>query len=191
MPKKSNDDKHKQILSKLRKIEKKLDSLSHLEARVEKEERETLNREKSIQKEELRIERALFEVGGFTFKRKHLLELIRGTAGAFLGVGLGKSLLSIESLASSLPWWNIIGIFVFILVISVLLIYKNEHDYIQKKGVAIVWQKLVFLYTIAVVVEFFALWLFGGVQGTSLVLVKTLIIGSYAAMAGAVSFSIV
>ncbi len=191
MVKKSVDDRLQLILRKVNKIEKDLKGIKVIEKTVLEEERKALAEEKVLEKEEKKIERALFQLGKFTFKRKHLLELIRGTAGAFLGVGLGKSLLSFSELAEFLPWGNVIGILVFILVISILLIYKNEHDYIQKEGVWIVWRKLGFLFLISLIVEFFALWLFGGLPTEPLILTKMMIIGSYPAMAGAVSFSIV
>ncbi len=189
MAKKS--DKHDLIIKKLTKIEKTLKGIENVGKKVASEEKKIKKEEQLIHKEEKKIERAILKLGNFTFKRKHLLEGIRGTAGAFLGVGLGKSLLNVSELATSLPWWNIIGILIFILVISVLLIYKNEHDFIQKEGVSIVWKRLVTLYLIAIAVEFFALWLFGGLPLGGPALFKTLIIGSYAAMAGAVSFTIV
>ncbi len=185
------EDTLKLILRKINRIEKELKGVEKIERKVEREEKQVMKEEKRIEEEEKKIERALVKLGKFTFKRKHLLEIIRGTAGAFLGVGLGKSLLSFNSLAESLPWWNVWGILVFILGISVLLIYKNEHDYIQKEGISIVWKKLVLLFGISLIVEFFALWLFGGLPADPVILTKMMIIGSYPAMAGAVSFSIV
>jgi hypothetical protein len=178
------------VLKKLSHIENELKGVEKIEKRIDREEKKSLHEQRNIQKEERKIEKALFQIGKFTFKRKHLLEIIRGTAGAFLGVGLGKGLLSLTDLANSLPWFNIIGILVFILVISALLIYKNDHDYIHKEGILVIWKKLAFLYGISLFVEFFALWLFGGVPSSGIILGKTLIIGSYSAMAGAVSFSI-
>ncbi len=187
---KTTQDQLSLVLRRLTRIEKELKGVEKIEMRVDREEKKALKEQKKIQKEERKIERALFQIGKFTFKRKHLLEIIRGTAGAFLGVGLGKGLLSLTDLATSLPWFNIIGILVFILVISALLIYKNDHDYIHKEGIWVIWKKLAFLYAISLLVEFFALWLFGGIPASGVILGKTLIIGSYSAMAGAVSFSI-
>lgn len=172
------------ILTKENKIESKLNTLQKEEQRVEK-------KEEKIEKEEQRIEKVLFQIGKFTFKRKHLMEVIRGTAGSFLGVGLGRSLLNMESLADTLQWWNVIGILLFILIISGLLIYKNEKDYIKKEGMQIVWRRLITLYLIALIVELIALWLFAALPGSNITLIKELIIGSYAAMAGSVSFSLI
>jgi len=170
--------------SNIRKIGQEVQNLQKVENKIAKEENK-------IEKEQQIIEKELFRMGRFTFKRKHFLELIRGTAGAFLGVGLGMNLLNTKNLASNLPWLNVFGILVFILTISALLIYKNEKDFIKKEGKRVIFKKLTFLYVIALIVELVALWLFGGIPASSVLLLKMLIIGSYSAMAGAVSFSII
>ena len=177
-------DKEKSIHEELEEIERN-------EARMLKEEKKIEKRESKILAEELKIEKVLFKIGNFEFKQKHLLELIKGIAGAFLGVGLGRSILNLESLTEKLQWWNIIGILIFIIGISSLLIYKNEKQYVQKKGLRLVWKKLVFLYVISLVIEYIALWLFAALPSDVATLVKVLVIGSYAAMAGAVSFSLI
>ncbi len=184
------DSKLKRVLGVEKHIETELRSLEKLERKVDKEEMAAIRKQKEIQKEEKKIERQLFQFGKFTFKRKHLLELIRGTAGAFLGVGLGKSLLSYNTLAAELPWFNVIGILIFILLISGLLIYKTEAEYIRKEGMIIVYRKIFALYLISLIIEFFALWLFAGIPGYNTELIKLMILGSYTAMAGAVTFTI-
>lgn len=172
------------VLGKLNKIDKEIRDIQ----RTEKKE---LEEERKIEEKEERMEKAIIRVGNLTFKRKHFLELIRGTAGAFLGVGLGINLLNLKNLATTLQWWNVIGILIFILIISSLLIYKNEKDFIKKEGKKVIFKRLFTLYLIALVVEFIALWLFGGIPSSISLLSKMIIIGSYSAMAGAVSFSIV
>ncbi|MBT4604054.1 hypothetical protein HOC01_00305 [archaeon] len=179
----------KTVLGRTQRIQTNLKSIKKLDKKLQEEELQELKKQKEIKQEEKKIEKQLLKVGNFTFKRRHLLELIRGTAGAFLGVGLGKSLLSFETLAQTLPWINIIGILIFILAVSALLIYKNEHDFIKKEGFIIVPKRLIFLYTIAIVIEVLSLYLFGGLPSDPSELIKWLIIGSYPAMAGAVSFS--
>ncbi len=179
------------VLDKASRIEKKLSFLGKVETKIEREEQEVLTKQNEIKQKEEQIERDLFTIGKFTFKRKHFLELIRGTAGAFLGVGLGRNILNLDILAKSLPWWNILGLLTFILLISSLLIYKNEQDFVKKKGKGIVFQKLITLYVISLLVEFIALWLFGALSPELAILIKTLVIGSYAAMAGAVSFTLI
>ncbi|MEK6939254.1 MAG: hypothetical protein AABX31_00855 [Nanoarchaeota archaeon] len=181
MPKKKKVSKVEQELREIRKNEEKL---LQQEKRIEQKENKILAEEK-------KIEKVLFKIGRFEFKRKHLLELIKGVAGAFLGVGIGRSILNLDSLAQKLQWWNIIGILIFIIGISWLLIYKNEKQYVQKHGFVLVWKKLVFLYVISLVIELLALWLFASLPPDIATLIKVLVIGSYAAMAGAVSFSLI
>ncbi len=172
-------------------IEHELEEIERNEARLLKEEKKIEKREGKILAEEKKIEKVLFKIGNFEFKKKHLLELIKGVAGAFLGVGIGRSILNLESLTEKLQWWNIVGILIFIISISWLLIYKNEKQYVQKHGFRLVWKKLVFLYIISLIIEYLALWLFASLPPDFATLVKVLVIGSYAAMAGAVSFSLI
>lgn len=191
MPQKRSKSKLNQISNKLNKIDSKLDKLEKVEEKIEREEKSVEKKEIQIQKEEKKIENILFQIGKFTFKRAHLMVLIKGTAGSFLGVGLGRTILNMEDLANKLPWWNVIGILFFILIISGLLIYKSEKELIKKEGLKVVWTRLAALYIMALLVELIALWLFMGIPASNIALIKVLIIGSYAAMAGAVSFSLV
>ena len=174
------DKQYAEILNRLDRIEQKVEKAEKTEEKIEKKEAQ-------IQKEEERMERVITQIGNFTFRRKHLLEGIRGTAGAFLGVGLGRGLLNMEQLAQTLPWWKVIGLLIFILAISTLLLYKSMRKQVEEKGWNTVWSRLFSLYLISLIVEFFALWLFGGIPSTTENLIKILIIGSYSAMAGAVS----
>ena len=193
------------LISMSQTIKKKLDSLQRDIQNIKQLQKKILLREKSIDKKEgsistkedeirkheEKIERALFSIAGFTVRRKHLLELIRGVAGSFLGVGLGRNLLNMELLAASLGWFNIVGLLFFILIISGLLIYKNERKTVSVSGLKIVCSKLAFLYLCALAVEFLALLLFNALPADPVLMAKVLIIGSFAAMAGAVSFSLI
>ena len=181
-------------MSKKRKpnrVEQELRDIRKTEEKLLKKEQLIEKKENKILAEEEKIEKVLFRIGRFEFKSKHLLELIKGVAGAFLGVGIGRSILNLDSLAQKLQWWNIASILIFIVGISWLLIYKNEKQYVQKHGLRVVWKKLVFLYVISLIIEFIALWLFASLPADAATLIKVLVIGSYAAMAGAVSFSLI
>jgi len=167
------------VMNKLESIDRKLNKITRGEKSIVKEETK-------IEKEEKKIEKAISK---FT-ARKYLLELIRGAAGAFLGVGIGESLIGVSKRAESLPWLNIIGILIFILVISSLLIYKNEKDHISNRGTRFVLWRLGELYAISLAMEALGLVLFAAWPGTGELLAKSLIVGSYAAMSGAVSFTI-
>src|SRR3989344_2870640 len=170
--------------TQLNRIERKLGTIKQEEDRI-------LVEEKKVEREEEKVEKILFKIGNFEFKRKHIMELIRGTAGAFFGVGIGRNLLNLQDLAAKLPWWNVTGILLFVLFVSGLLIYKNEKNYVQQKGYGIVFRKLMLLYVIAIAVELISLWLFKALPPEMAVIVKMLVIGSFAAMGGAVTFSIV
>ncbi len=178
----------RQDISEVKKLQQKI---LLREKSIEKKESTISSKEDEIRKHEEKIEKALFSIAGFTMRRRHLLELIRGVAGSFLGVGLGRNLLNMEVLAASLGWFNIIGLLFFILTISGLLIYKNERKTVSVKGLKVVFSKLAFLYLCAIVVEFLALWLFNALPADPVLMVKVLVIGSFAAMAGAVSFSLI
>ncbi|MBI2145775.1 DUF2391 family protein [Candidatus Woesearchaeota archaeon] len=179
------------VAKKLSAIETQISSLKKTEQKILQEEQKVEQKEQEIKAEEQKIEKVLFKLGEWEFKRKHLLELIKGVAGSFLGVGLGTTLLNKEIIAAKLSWWNVSGILLFIFAISWLLIYKNEKQYVKKEGLAVVWRKLILLYGISLVIEFLALWLFASLPPEMATLVKVLVIGSYAAMAGAVSFSLI
>lgn len=179
------------LLRELREVKKRLGKLEKIDSRVVSEEKKIEFKEDVLVMKQKKLEQAMFQLGKFTFRRKHMLEVIRGVAGSFLGVGLGRQLLNMETLASSLAWWNIFGILIFVLAISALLLYKNEKDFIARDGLGVVWRKLAFLYVMALAMEVLALFLFGGLPGSGVLLFKVVVIGSYSAMAGAVSFSLI
>ncbi|MBW3013225.1 hypothetical protein KY340_03375 [Candidatus Woesearchaeota archaeon] len=164
----------------------KLDSMDRKLSRIAKEEKTIEKEELELGKEEKLIAKGVQKLTA----RKYLLELVRGAAGAFLGVGIGERLLSASTRAETLSWLNIIGILLFVLVLSSLLIYKNEKDHISKRGKIFVFWRLGELYLISLAMEALGLVLFAAWPGTGELLFKALIVGSYAAMSGAVSFTI-
>lgn len=171
-------------------MDKRLTKIEKLLKKIYKSEKEIALEERSIEKEEKTIEKKLTSMKKYFFKRGYLMELIRGTAGAFLGVGLGYKLVRIPGVTEGLSWLNVFGILAFVLVISGLLIYKHEKTYIAKIGKIFILRRLSELYAISIVVEVLGIALFGIWPGWNLLLIKTLIVGSYAAMSGAVSFTI-
>lgn len=178
------------VVSKLNKIDTRLTKLEKLLKKVYKSEKEIALEERAVEKEEKKIERKITSMKQLFFRRGYLMELIRGTAGAFLGVGLGYKLVRIPGVAKGLSWFNVFGILAFVLIISGLLIYKHEKTYISKLGPSFIFRRLGELYAISVFVELLGLALFAIWPGWNMTLVKLLIVGSYAAMSGAVSFTI-
>jgi hypothetical protein len=177
----------------LNRIERKLDSLENIEEKLEivvKKEDKQIN---EIEKEEEKIERTLVKLGDFTIKRSHVLELARGTAGAFLGVGLGQALGGSLTLAQKLPWLNVFGILIFIFLLVGLLIYKNDRSFIDTSRVhpmRYLLVKISTLYAISLLVELVGLILFRNFPGWNILLVKALLVGSYPAMSSAAAFSL-
>jgi hypothetical protein len=117
--------------------------------------------------------------------------LIRAAAGAFLGVGIGRGLIGLDNVAKNLAWGNVIGILIFILGISALLIYKDQRSAgsAEATGPRIL-QRLVFIYIISLIIEMISLVLFNVQYESTAMLLKIMIVGSYTAMASAITFSL-
>ncbi len=178
-------DNLEDINTKLDKVEKIEEHLSRL---VDKEEEQV----EKMEKEEEKVDKELLTIGSLAIKRSHVLELARGAAGAFLGVGLGQALGNSVALANKLPWPNIFGILFFIILITGLLIYKNDKDVIKKTNpLPYILGKVGYLYLIALLVQLLGLFLFNNFPGVNEILAKSLIIGSYTAMSSAVAFTLI
>lgn len=180
------------ISTKLDSIDGKLDKVEqieeHLSKLVDKEEEQV----KKMEHEEEKIDTELLTIGSLTIKRSHVLEFARGAAGAFLGVGLGQALGNSVTLANKLPWINIFGILFFIILVTGLLIYKNDKDVINKKNpFGYIFSKILYLYIISLLVQLLGLVLFNNFPGVDVTLYKALIIGSYTAMSSAVAFTLI
>jgi hypothetical protein len=182
-----------QIELKLNRIDRKLTALGGIERNLErivaKEDKEL----SKIEKEETYIEKSLVKLGNYTIKRSHIMELARGTAGAFLGVGLGQALGLSVNLANRLPWINIFGILMFVFLLVGLLIYKNDKAFIHgttTSTLGYITGKVAVLYSISLVVLLMGLVLFNDFPGWNLLLVKALLVGSYPAMSSAAAFSL-
>ena len=177
----------------LNRIDRKLGALSGIDKKLERLVAKEDHELAKVEKEETYIEKKLVKIGNYTLKRSHLMELARGTAGAFLGVGLGTALGLSESLAKRLHWINIIGILMFVFLLVSLLIYKNDKSFIlnaKTNLVKYIASKVIILYSISLIVLLAVLILFNEFPGWNLLLVKALLVGSYPAMASAAAFSL-
>lgn len=174
------------IAKKIQEIEKKEETIEDLEERIEdlqEKSEETLDK---LDEGEKRIERAVLALGRFTIRKKYLLETTRVMAGAALGVSVGMSLRIIPEIAKNLPWANIIGIFSFIMFISIVLVYKSEHIF-GRSGVI---KKLVEIMLISVFVEVVTLYLFNILPSDPETLLKVVVVGLFPTMSGAITFRI-
>ncbi len=175
-------EKLSHVISRVEKIE------SHLEAAVDREEKEIVH----IQKNEKEIEKTVKLLGKVAIKRDHLLEFARGVAGAFFGVGLGQIFGVSVKLAATLPWFNIIGILLFIFILVGILIYRKDMDILKNKHDRLqhIAKRLFALYAIAIIVQLIGLFLFNDLPSSLVLLLKALIIGSFASMSAAAAFTL-
>jgi hypothetical protein len=177
------------ISKKLDSIDKKISKIQKEEDKIEKDEEKMEGRLSRIEKEEQQIEKVVMRFGKLSLKRRQVYELIRASAGAFLGVGLGRGLLGLDGVAKNLAWLNIFGILLFILAISAILIYKDEKSSPREIRAKYIIRRLFFIYSISIIIELISLLLFNVQYSSGQELVKILIVGSYTAMASAVTFS--
>ncbi len=182
--------KKKSVQKQLSSINAKLKKIQKEESRIEYEEKQVERKLDKIAKEEKSIEKIVLKFGKISVRKKHLLELIRASAGAFLGVGIGRGLIGLDNVAKNLSWINALAILFFILGISALLIYKDERENIKSKGTAVLFQRLFFIYFVSVLIEIISIFLFAVQFDSTATLVKIIIAGSYTAMASAITFSL-
>ena len=167
-------------------VEESLKDADEVEKDVEEIEKDIDKVEKNVEK----IEEEIVNIGRLTMKKRHFTELIRGIAGAFLGVGIGMGMRLVPIMAENIEWANAIGILVFIFMLGSMLIYKNEKDMVEKHGNMFVVKRLLILFLISIAVEVVALYLFNLMPADPELALKALIVGSYPAMSGAITFSI-
>lgn len=137
-----------------------------------------------------KIEENLLTIGRFTVGREHFMEMARGAAGAFLGVGIGLSTGWVPGTVAGLQWVHIIAILAFVLGIGSILIFKYEKEWVDKHGNVFVIKRITYLFIISLGIQFIALILFNLLPGDVDTIVRVLIAGSYPAMAGAITFTI-
>jgi hypothetical protein len=167
-------------------VEESLDASEDTEKDVGKLERDVDKMERDIDK----MEEELINIGRFTVGREHVMELARGAAGAFLGVGIGLGVRWMPGMAENLEWAHAASILFFILLVGALLIWKNEKEWIAKQGNSFIPKRLMHLLIISLVMESIGLTIFNMMPSDPTVIVKTLIVGSYPAMSGAITFTI-
>ena len=174
----------------LRKVERDEKRLEKHEKKIEKEEKNIQKLEKKIIKDE---EKILFELKKLTVKKKHLMDLIKIVAGALLGTSFGAGLIGKADLAMKLPWINVVGIFLLAFLIAALLVYKAERKNVAKgKSVfGYVITRVIYIWVVATIISSLASILFMTESLEAAILIKSLLIGSYPAVAGAIGFSFI
>ena len=179
---------------KIRVLENKL---SRQSKQIVEEEKHIVEEEKKIKKLEKRIIREeskiLSVLKMFRLEKKHLFDFIKIAAGALLGTSFGIGLFSKKELATNLPWINVAGIFVLAFVIAALLVYKVERKNVAKgRGILLyVIKRVIYIWIIATAISTLASFLFLTETLPPEVLIKSLLIGSYPAVAGAIGFNFI
>ena len=93
-------------------------------------------------------------------------------------------------MAKNLEWAHAGSILFFILLVGALLIWKNEREWIAKQGSSFIPKRLFHLFLISLAMEAIGLTIFNMMPTDPVLIVKTMIVGSYPAMSGAITFTI-
>ena len=167
------------------------------EQKIEREEKNIEAEEKKIEKKEAKIEKIekeiLFKIGKFKVSKKHVFDVTKITAGALLGTGLGQALAGYTDL-TALPWLNTVGIFALSVALSALMLYKEEKTEIKqaKEPALYLTKRVVEVYLISFFIVAATLVLFSP-EALALDLelfLKIVLIGSFSAVSGAITFSL-
>ena len=137
-----------------------------------------------------KIEGDVVKIRKFTIQKRHLTELARGTAGAFIGISIGMGLRWVPIFAAQIEWINAIAILIFIMGLGAVLLFKAEGEWIAKEGNIYVAKRLGQLFGISTFVIILAMFMFNMVPDTPEMFVKTVVVGLYPAMSGAITFTI-
>jgi uncharacterized membrane protein len=200
----------KQLESKIASLEKRIEGLRKQQSSMEGEVKDSVKASEGTEKDMESLEKDMSKVSRdidrieqnfdrmssfllinrIPIGRAHFFELGRGVAGAFLGVGVGMGIRFVPGIAEGLEWNHALAIMAFIMVIGAVLIYKNEKEWIAKEGKIFVPKRLIHLLLISFAVEAVALYMFNMIPHDPYLILKSLIVGSYPAMSGAVTFTI-
>ncbi len=192
------------ISEKLDRLEGKIDKIRRLQEDTEEDVEESLEAAEETEKDVQGIERDVdkieknldvveenvLKLSKFTIGKRHFTELARGTAGAFIGVSVGMGLRWMPIFAENMEWIHVVAVLGFIFGLGAMLLFKTEKDWVKKEGNIFVIKRLVQLYVISLVVVLIALVLFNMIPDDPYMLIKTIIVGSYPAMSGAITFTI-
>lgn len=193
MPKKKKSN----LRSQTSKILKEEQSIKRTEKKIlreqkvlEKQEKKLEKIEKSILKEEKGIRSILKSL---KIEKHHFLDFIRIAAGALVGTGLGSIIIRQKDLALALPWRNILGIIFVALLLAGLLVYKAERKSLEKKNhpLRYITVRVAYIWLIATVISGATSLLFIAQPELSFITLKSVLIGSFPAIAGSIGFNFI
>lgn len=175
---------------KLDRLERKIDVLRKAQEDTEDDVEESLDGQQRMEKDIDKMEKEFLRLGKLTVGREHLMELARGTAGAFIGVSVGMGLRLMPVFAENMEWANVISVLIFIFFLGGILVYKNDMEWIRKEGNIFIFKRVGQLFLISIVVVTIAFLMFNIMPAEPENIIKAVIVGSYPAMAGAITFTI-
>ncbi len=157
---------------------------------LEKQEKNLEKIEKNILKEERGIRAVLKSL---KIEKHHVLDFIRIAAGALVGTGLGSIIIRQKDLALTLPWRNILGIIFVALLLAGLLVYKAERKSLEKRAYPLryIAVRVAYIWIIATVISGATSLLFIAQPELNLITLKSILIGSFPAIAGAIGFNFI
>ncbi len=162
----------------------------NVEKHIIREEKKIEALEKKILKEEHEI---IGSLGKLKLKQGHLLDFFKIVGGALIGTSFGAKIVGQTELVQSIPWINVIGIFVLSLVVGFAMVYKAEKDKLKKmkNPKTYLLLRLFYIWVIAAAIGGLSSSLFITEPLETLVFIKVVLVGSYPALAGAIGFNFI
>jgi len=189
MAAKRKKDVQQKLLEEEKKIERE-------EAKLAKEVKAIKKAEENIEKREIEIEKlekeVLFKIGSLKVRKKHIFDNTKIVAGALLGTGLGRAIESSRGFAETLPLTNILAIVGISLILAALLTFKTEKKEIlsSKTPMKYILGRVAHIYLVAILVVALSSLLFVTEFPEPVLFLKVLLISSFSAVSGAITFSL-
>jgi len=174
-----------------RNVQKNIELIDKKQRFLGTQQEELKKAENKLLRTEQEIAKDIDMFGKYSVKRKYHLELTRGLAGAFLGTAIAYILVNMSLASVNMTLAQAGLLMVFVLGFSFIMLYRNQKLWVEEGAAAFAAKRLFLLYAISVVIGLIALLLTGGFTPAADVMFKSVALGSFPAMAGAVLFILV
>lgn len=181
----------------LRKIDREERTIIREEKKLERIAEKIFKEEKKIEDMEHRLieeeHDLIVSLGKMKLKGSHVLDFFKIVGGSLVGTSFGAKFIGTVDLATTVPWENVIAILIMSLVIGGALIYKAEKKRIvkMKHPTTYLALRLVYIWIISIAIGGMSIFLFLTEPVGGILLAKTILLGSYPALAGAIGFNFV
>jgi len=177
------------VKRELKKIEKEEKVLEGLVRTNKAELDQILRKEKEIEKEETDTQKILFQIWRISVRKYHVHQVTKGFLGSFFGIVVSNFLFDFPKIID-IPWLNLIGVTLFLVVTSVAVLYNQEKRFIRKLGSFHLLRELIILYISAFVGIFFTLLFFNILPFTAEAFAKHIFIFLVPAIVGALTLTV-